>query len=176
MKSAFAIRVTAAAFLACGLSGWTSSRLLADQKPRAPGAVLKGDPVAAPGTVEARRPGHLGTIVGGVEDRDPDFGEAITRAFRRAPVPPSRRIAFAMFDQPSYRVDGWSVQVRDAEDVPGGKLVKVGVAPLLSSTLGASTVVLGEVIEWYRFDGTGLQLLKTEPPAGQPPATSLIFD
>lgn len=177
MKRTFALCITAAAFLACGLSGWAGSRLRADQKPsRAPRPTFKGDVVAVPKKpVEVKQPGHLGTIVHGVEDLNPDLGGAITRAFQQAPMPPSRRLAFARFDQPNYRVDGWSVRVQDIENVPGARLVKVEVAPLLSANSGSITVI-GGVIEWYRFDGKGLHLLKTDPPNGEPAQVTLFVD
>jgi hypothetical protein len=172
----FPILVPVAMLLVCGLTDRISSETSAQQTKRANKPLMKADYVKSTAKVEIKKPGHLGTTVGGLDDADPEFARVVRRHFEKAPIPASRLTAFAMFDQPNYRVDGWHVAVSEIEKTREGTIVKVGVWPLVTSTFGASTCVSAAVFEWYRVDKTGVHLLKTDPPAGESAIVAIFTD
>lgn len=172
----FPIVVPVAMLLVCGLTDRTGSETSAQQTDRANSPLMKGVHVKSTARVEIQKPGHLGTTVGGLDDADPDIARVVRRHFEKSPIPASRLTAFAILDQPNYRVDGWHVAVSEIEKTREGTVVKMGVSPQVTSTMGASTVVLANVSEWYRIDKAGMQLLKTDPPAGEAAVVSIITD
>lgn len=165
MKRHLLIRLGVAALFAGCLSILTASRTHATQPPKGPPPQPKR---VAPGirNTPVLQPRWYGTVVRCEKSLDikPETEAALALALRNAPVPASRVAAFAAFDQPNFRLDGWSALVRDVQADEGALTVKVEVAPLLSSTFGASTTVLGGITEQYRLDRNGLQLIGTAPP------------
>lgn len=82
-------------------------------------------------------------------------------------VPPDRATHFQALDTPDYRLDGWHAFVESAESSPKGTLVSLRVSPRVSSSYGASTTVIGGVVERYLVTNGTVEFIDlTAPPGG----------
>lgn len=175
MKNTTVKKFTGTTIIACGVAIACFSNTLAQQDSREISPETKRDHVNTSAIAGKAHDESLNTVSIAVEGLSPKFAERIKASFRSQSTPASRLKSIEIFDNPDFQINGWSIVLRETQQSKTGQLVKVGVAPRLTYVKGASLTVLGEVVEWYQLDKSGLHYLRTEPQ-GENQAFSLISD
>jgi hypothetical protein len=82
-------------------------------------------------------------------------------------VPPGRAAHFKSLNNPSFRIVGWHAFIESTTLSRSGTLVTLRISPLVTSDLGASTTVLGHVLESFEVTkGAARYVDSWEPPGG----------
>lgn len=175
MKNTTVKKITGTTIIACGIAIVCFTTTRAQQNSRVTTPVTKRDHVNTPPIGGKLHEGPLNMVSIAVEGLSPKFEERIKTSFQGQSTPLSRLKSFEIFDNPNFQFNGWSIVLRETQQASKGQLVKVGVAPRLTYINGANLTMLGEVVEWYLLDQSGLHYLRSEPQE-QNSAFSLISD